>query len=117
MRRRQASAPRVERFRTVEPLQPPIGFCSLRRTSVRTVRVSSFRPWSIGSKFHEEGLQILHYDDATIPDIILIPGLTFTIEPMINISWKQSDAGFNVNANFRNDTADLFKLTGNFESK
>ena len=39
----------------------------------------------IGSKFHEEGLQVLHYDDATIPDIILIPGLTFTIEPMINI--------------------------------
>ncbi len=39
----------------------------------------------IGSSFHEEGLQVLHYDDHTIPDIQLIPGLTFTIEPMINI--------------------------------
>lgn len=39
----------------------------------------------IGSKFHEEGLQVLHYDDTSIPDITLIPGLTFTIEPMINI--------------------------------
>lgn len=39
----------------------------------------------IGSKFHEEGLQVLHYDDISIPDITLIPGLTFTIEPMINI--------------------------------
>ncbi len=38
----------------------------------------------IGSSFHEEGLQVLHYDDSTIPDISIIPGLTFTIEPMIN---------------------------------
>ena len=39
----------------------------------------------IGSEFHEEGLQVLHYDDSSIADITLIPGLTFTIEPMINI--------------------------------
>ena len=39
----------------------------------------------IGSEFHEEGLQVLHYDDSSIADIRLIPGLTFTIEPMINI--------------------------------
>ena len=39
----------------------------------------------IGSKFHEEGLQVLHYDEPSIPEITLIPGLTFTIEPMINI--------------------------------
>lgn len=39
----------------------------------------------IGSQFHEEGLQVLHYDDVSVPDIKLIPGLTFTIEPMINI--------------------------------
>ena len=39
----------------------------------------------IGSQFHEEGLQVLHYDDSSIPDTILTEGLTFTIEPMINI--------------------------------
>ena len=39
----------------------------------------------IGSEFHEEGLKVLHYDDSSIADITLIPGLTFTIEPMINI--------------------------------
>lgn len=38
----------------------------------------------IGTQFHEEALQILHYDDASIEDTILLPGLTFTIEPMIN---------------------------------
>ena len=39
----------------------------------------------IGSQFHEPELQILHYDEKKIQDIKLIPGLTFTIEPMINI--------------------------------
>lgn len=39
----------------------------------------------IGSQFHEEGFQVLHYDSAEIPDTILVPGLTFTIEPMINV--------------------------------
>lgn len=39
----------------------------------------------IGRLFHEEGLQILFYDDDDIEDQYLIPGLTFTIEPMINI--------------------------------
>ena len=38
----------------------------------------------IGSDFHESGFQILHYDHPSIPDIKLLPGLTFTIEPMIN---------------------------------
>lgn len=38
----------------------------------------------IGSEFHEEGFQVLHYDSPEIPDTVLIPGLTFTIEPMIN---------------------------------
>ena len=38
----------------------------------------------IGSDFHEQGFQILHYDHPSIADSKLLPGLTFTIEPMIN---------------------------------
>lgn len=42
----------------------------------------------IGSVFHEEGLQVLHYG---IPNtgIELVPGMTFTIEPMINAGKKE----------------------------
>jgi methionyl aminopeptidase len=38
----------------------------------------------IGTQFHEEGFQILHYDTPSAKDEHLIPNLTFTIEPMIN---------------------------------
>lgn len=38
----------------------------------------------IGSDFHESGYQVLHYDSIGIPSVILEPGMTFTIEPMIN---------------------------------
>jgi len=38
----------------------------------------------IGKVFHEPGFQILHYDDPSQKPFILLPGLTFTIEPMIN---------------------------------
>ena len=38
----------------------------------------------IGTLFHEEGLQILFYDEPSFESNIIIPGLTFTIEPMIN---------------------------------
>lgn len=44
----------------------------------------------IGSVFHEEGLQVLHYDDPSIPEQTLLPGLTFTIEPMINIGKRHT---------------------------
>lgn len=37
----------------------------------------------IGSEFHEEALQVLHYG-VTGTGITLQPGMTFTIEPMIN---------------------------------
>lgn len=37
----------------------------------------------IGSEFHEEGLQVLHYGVAGT-GLELRPGMTFTIEPMIN---------------------------------
>lgn len=37
----------------------------------------------IGLNFHEEP-QVVHYFDKTSPSVILVPGMTFTIEPMIN---------------------------------
>lgn len=38
----------------------------------------------IGSDFHEDGFQVLHYDHSGVDSTPLLPGLTFTIEPMIN---------------------------------
>ena len=38
----------------------------------------------IGSEFHEKDFQVLHYDSPKTADTLLLPGLTFTIEPMIN---------------------------------
>lgn len=38
----------------------------------------------IGSDFHEDGFQILHYDHPGVDTTPLLPGLTFTIEPMVN---------------------------------
>lgn len=38
----------------------------------------------IGRDFHEKGFQVLHYADPQQKAFILEPGLTFTIEPMIN---------------------------------
>lgn len=38
----------------------------------------------IGSEIHEAGFQVLHFDAPELADKILLPGLTFTIEPMIN---------------------------------
>jgi methionyl aminopeptidase len=37
----------------------------------------------IGLNFHEEP-QVVHYFDKASPSVILVPGMTFTIEPMIN---------------------------------
>ncbi|MFI4956879.1 MAG: type I methionyl aminopeptidase [Gammaproteobacteria bacterium] len=37
----------------------------------------------IGLNFHEEP-QVVHYYDKSSPSVILVPGMTFTIEPMIN---------------------------------
>jgi methionyl aminopeptidase len=38
----------------------------------------------IGSELHESGFQVLHYDSPEQEKAVLLPGLTFTIEPMIN---------------------------------
>ncbi len=43
--------------------------------------------------------------------------ITPDIQPMINISWQLGEQGYNVKAAFSNDTADLFKLSGKFETK
>jgi methionyl aminopeptidase len=50
-------------------------------------RLSTVREYcghGLGTEFHEEHFQVLHYDDKSVPNQILKPGLTFTIEPMIN---------------------------------
>ena len=47
--------------------------------------VKDFCGHGIGKSFHEPGFQVLHYDAPEQKDLILLEGLTFTIEPMINI--------------------------------
>lgn len=46
--------------------------------------VYDFCGHGIGKDFHEEGFQVLHYGDESGKSFILEPGMTFTIEPMIN---------------------------------
>lgn len=46
--------------------------------------VREFCGHGIGTVLHEKGFQVLHYDDDHVDDFILHPGMTFTIEPMIN---------------------------------
>jgi methionyl aminopeptidase len=46
--------------------------------------VREFCGHGIGTELHESGFQVLHYDSKEAEDILLEPGLTFTIEPMIN---------------------------------
>lgn len=56
-------------------------------------RYSSVRDFcghGIGTEFHESGFQVLHYDHAGVPSFILEPGMTFTIEPMINAGTYQT---------------------------
>jgi methionyl aminopeptidase len=43
----------------------------------------------IGKQFHEEP-QVLHYADPSLKSITLVPGMTFTIEPMINQGRKET---------------------------
>jgi methionyl aminopeptidase len=42
----------------------------------------------IGSQFHEDP-QVLHYRNPKAEDLVLQPGMTFTIEPMINAGKRQ----------------------------
>ena len=43
--------------------------------------------------------------------------ITPDVQPVVSISWQKEGLGFNVNASFKNEASDLFKLTGNFETK
>lgn len=45
--------------------------------------VRSFTGHGVGPTFHN-GLIVPHYDDPNL-DIVIEPGMTFTIEPMINL--------------------------------
>jgi methionyl aminopeptidase len=47
--------------------------------------VREFCGHGIGTQLHEKGFQVLHYDDEHVEDFILQAGMTFTIEPMINL--------------------------------
>jgi methionyl aminopeptidase len=50
--------------------------------------VREFCGHGIGEALHEEP-QILHYDNPSSEKTILQPGMTFTIEPMINVGKKE----------------------------
>ncbi len=71
--------------------------------------VRDFTGHGIGTTFHS-GLVVAHYDDPRF-DTELLPGMTFTIEPMLTLGtydWDQWDDGWTVL------TADR-KLTAQFE--
>jgi len=51
--------------------------------------VRDFTGHGIGESFHS-GLYVPHYDDPTL-DVIMEPGMTFTIEPMITLGTYQYD--------------------------
>jgi len=52
-------------------------------TSKKCSVVQEYCGHGIGRKFHEDP-QVLHYHNPKEKDLILQPGMTFTIEPMIN---------------------------------
>jgi methionyl aminopeptidase len=59
--------------------------------------VREFTGHGIGTSFHS-GLVVPHYDDPAYDDLIL-PGMTFTIEPMLNLGtheWEMWDDGWTV---------------------
>jgi methionyl aminopeptidase len=59
--------------------------------------VRDFTGHGVGSAFHS-GLVIPHYDDASF-DTVMEPGMTFTIEPMLNLgtdAWEMWDDGWTV---------------------
>nr|WP_258568242.1 type I methionyl aminopeptidase [Candidatus Comchoanobacter bicostacola] len=47
--------------------------------------VHEFCGHGIGRDFHEKNFQVLHYGDPDLKSFILREGMTFTIEPMINL--------------------------------
>ncbi|MBY6367375.1 type I methionyl aminopeptidase [Rhodococcoides corynebacterioides] len=68
--------------------------------------VRDFTGHGVGTTFHN-GLVVLHYDEPTV-DTVIEPGMTFTIEPMINlggIDWEQWNDGWTVVTKDRSWTA------------
>ncbi len=59
--------------------------------------VRDFTGHGIGTAFHS-GLVVPHYDDPTLP-VVMEPGMTFTIEPMLTLGtaeWDMWDDGWTV---------------------
>lgn len=52
--------------------------------------VEDFCGHGIGTQFHENNFQVLHYFSPLSPSFVLQEGMTFTIEPMINIGKKHT---------------------------
>jgi methionyl aminopeptidase len=46
--------------------------------------VHQYTGHGIGTRFHEEHFSVYHHIDADAEDIVLQPGMTLTVEPMIN---------------------------------
>jgi len=42
--------------------------------------------------------------------------ITPDIQPQINITWKEADGGYKINASFKNEAAMLFKMDGNYSA-
>jgi methionyl aminopeptidase len=60
--------------------------------------VRDFTGHGIGTAFHS-GLVIPHYDAAPQYNTVIVPGMTFTIEPMLNLgseAWDMWDDGWTV---------------------
>jgi len=60
--------------------------------------VRDFTGHGIGTSFHS-GLVVPHYDAAPMYDTVIEPGMTFTIEPMLNLGtheWQMWDDGWTV---------------------
>ena len=69
--------------------------------------VRDFIGHGVGVEFHS-GLVIPHYDAAPAHDRLMVPGMVFTIEPMITlggIAWDQWEDGWTVTTRDRRRTA------------
>jgi methionyl aminopeptidase len=69
--------------------------------------VREFTGHGIGTAFHS-GLIVPHYDAAPMYDILIEPGMTFTIEPMLNLGtheWDMWEDGWTVSTRDKRPSA------------
>ncbi|WP_026139667.1 type I methionyl aminopeptidase [Leucobacter salsicius] len=69
--------------------------------------VRDFTGHGVGSSFHS-GLIIPHYDSAPAYGDIIVPGMVFTVEPMLTLGtheWRQWDDGWTVTTRDKSVTA------------